>query len=110
MTELDCLVAARELISKEENWCQHAHARSKFGGKCDVDSNEAYAFCMQGAVFRILEVEPKYASNSKLDFSRKIFGLINDFNVVYFNDNHTHTEVLALFDATIEKLVIGLEK
>jgi len=95
MTDLKILTASRELISKPENWTQKAYARGKSGRKVKVTSKLAVCFCPIGAIAKI----------AKLGTLEVLCGetakALGQSHLVYFNDTHTHAEVLALFDAAI---------
>lgn len=100
-TTKEILVEARALISNEENWTQGTFARENKASTFGLDEQDprASCFCSHGALSRsaglyVLCNEPSYlALRNAMDGSIHIF-----------NDNHTHAEVLAAFDAAINSL------
>jgi hypothetical protein len=95
MTSREILVTARRKIENPINWC-----RGSF-------SNAGQAYCAVGAV-RLSDPECNgwVLCESKVErFLRKtVRQLTNGENdhVGMYNDNHTHAEVLAMFDRAIE--------
>lgn len=100
-TTREILVAARKLIEKPENWCQADYALDKTGKSvsCFADEGpDACAFCSSGAIFRVAIDSPL------LPDARMALVQAMDADIAYFNDKHTHAEVLAAFDRAIAKL------
>ena len=98
MTPLETLKAARQLISDPAKWTQGWFARNALGELVDVDSSSAVCFCSIGALCR---VESAAYSEAKRTLERNIS---DGLSLGWFNDTHTHAEVLALFDAAIAEL------
>lgn len=99
----DFLIAGRDVIANEKHWTQGTMARDQKGVICDNPWEEdAFCFCTVGA---ILKVAPRGTDN--LDIRRKIkdrlcaAGGIATGSLIHFNDNHTHAEVLAVWDKAI---------
>lgn len=99
MTETaEILRKARALIKDPKNWTQKACARDKYGYEVDVDSREAYCFCTIGA---IAKVSGRSTDGDARNALRDIIG--GRRSIANFNDEHTHAEVLALFDRAIAR-------
>lgn len=96
-TTLQVLIDARKLIEKPENWCQGWVARAADGSMRTSDSDDAVSFCMVGAITRAGGGDD-FATTDK--YRRLMLGESVSFGD--FNDTHTHAEVLAAFDRTIE--------
>lgn len=47
------LIAARDLIANIDGWTQGLHAIEHTGAEADVHSDDAYAFCADGACMRV---------------------------------------------------------
>jgi hypothetical protein len=54
MTAYEILCRMDKLLAKKENWCTHAYARSKTGKKVKVESRAAVAWCLDGALDRVV--------------------------------------------------------
>ena len=96
---LETLLKARDLISDPKRWTQRSFAVHEDGGDCLPEDDGAVCFCAEGALIR--------ASGSKLthgypkELEKALEAEMGD--IWHFNDTHTHAEVLAAFDAAIEK-------
>lgn len=96
-TTKQTLIAARALISTNARWTQYYPARDANGLACGPEDERAFCFCALGALDR--------ATNSSGDSYDKALDTLQNFmglRVDVFNDNHTHAEVLAMFDKAIE--------
>jgi hypothetical protein len=95
---LQTLKSARALIADEANWCQ---GRVFDGHKC----------CAVGALRKVTEGVRFPCSRNKLRWLAQIqleALLTHGYTALsYFNDTHTHAEVLALFDRAIARLEAG---
>jgi hypothetical protein len=98
MTTLEVLKAARELISDEKRWTQREFSRDADGNPLGSDEVSAgVCFCAVGALLRC---EGRIFSESYEALSESMEAV----TVSYYNDTHTHAEVLAKFDEAIAKL------
>lgn len=100
MSKLEIIKAAKELISDPERWIQGANARNEQGLMVLAYAFDAVCWCADGALIKAC------GSVNTIPFWR----LISDkpaFDVIEFNDNHTHAEVIALFDAAIARLELN---
>ena len=98
MTPLETLKAARQLITDPAKWTQGWLARNALGEHADVDSSSAVCFCSIGALCRVGSVA-YYGAQRILERN-----ISDGLSLGWFNDTHTHAEVLALFDAAIAEL------
>lgn len=105
MKTKEALVEARKLISNPANWTKNAFARNKHGDLAKVTSPTATCFCFVGAVTR---VDPKNISRHMRFLRAKIAPNIPPkryvalAQAVYnFNDNASHSELLAKIDELI---------
>lgn len=107
----DLIISARKVIEKPENWTTQYYARDADNEMCSIESANAVCFCSLGALRKVLY------NNGGMDiFGRQDFlydtaaGFLKAVagigDVADYNDNHTHAEVLALFDKTITDLEI----
>lgn len=99
---LEIIKSARELISDPERWSQGWYARDKRGDWTNFNSPTACKWCAMGAI-------RKMANADYEGYCVYLFALVGGaWELDDFNDNHTHAEVLALFDKAIAKLEGGL--
>lgn len=87
-TALQILIAARALIEKPENWCKGEYQK---GDAC----------CALGAIHRVKNENPCVFSDSGPEYSALCIAM-DGASINYFNDIHTHAEVIAAFDKAIE--------
>jgi hypothetical protein len=80
-----------ELLSKPEAWTKGVYARSRDGASCPAGSDEAVAWCLDGAMDRC-------HPNDWIEARRKLRELLPDIASFHWNDKpeRTHAEVLAL--------------
>jgi hypothetical protein len=95
---VETLRKARELISDRKRWTKRVLARNQSRSRVQhYSSLEACRWCATGAV---LKVNPDVVTaNAALS----ILGEDMEDCIGDFNDYHNHAEVLAAFDAAIEK-------
>ncbi len=102
MTTLETLRAARKLITPRLRWTQGAYNRTKWQREqTRPDDPKAYAHCAMGAIHTVTN-------------GHVVRGIVVELNrtvqddslngIIGFNDSHSHKEVLAAFDETIERL------
>lgn len=98
MILLDTLISARDLIQKEDNWCQWCPAKDKSGGLLvDPNNKRAVAFCAVGAIVRVTGDQSSPAAWDAFQAMK----LGECYNLAAFNNSHTHAEVIGLFDEAI---------
>jgi hypothetical protein len=96
------LIEARALIEDSKHWTQGANARDSYGRIIMQNSPNACLFCANGALLKICQdTLPIAHVISYLDREIVENGHQSLFS---YNDTHTHSEVLKLFDQAIAKL------
>ena len=95
MTTLEVLVGARKLIALPEHWTQNAFARTLEGNPTATLSPRAVCWCSIGAIYKV----SSYHSHGALAALKKVART----SFFTYNDNHTHAEVLSMFDRAIQK-------
>ena len=108
-TETIILKAARALLSKAENWCQHDYAKTKDGYYCGWNSPFATQFCIEGAIYR-------QGQNLEWEHTDKLIKKLNDriyekrhhdapySDVTGFNDTSTYEDVIQFLDDCIRTI------
>lgn len=107
----DILVHARELIAKEEHWIQ-GNLGIKSGYEWPLaraQLKDATCFCAVGALIRATQIVQQ--NDTIIEAPEDVLASLNttyaslnfSASLITFNDSHSHTEVLALFDDTINK-------
>lgn len=97
----ELLIAARAKIEKPENWTQGWFQRNALGDALFDDADgTACRWCALGAIAAVSNtpadsVTVQYFLTRALDM--ELYGA----GVAFYNDTHTHEEVLALFDKAI---------
>lgn len=97
------LIHARKLITDPAHWTQ-GYAVRDAEGNSDVPIDKAVCFCAIGACMRAEhDLKTAYAASSD-----PLYDTLHELGIKYgladYNDSHTHEEVLALFDKTINRL------
>lgn len=102
MSTVELLTAAKGLIANPENWTRGCAARNILGKPVTTLNSTAYSFCGVGAIDRAThELGLSYkAQNVAI---KALHSLIKG-SVSGFNDEHTHEEVMQLFDTAINNL------
>lgn len=97
MNTLEVLTQARELISDPARWTRGYMARNKSGDAVSEKSPGAVCWCSIGAMMAVAGSFPNeiYLAWDVLEQLTGV-GLL-----AYFNDNHTHEQVMEMFDAAI---------
>lgn len=110
-TTRETLQAARDLITDPAHWTQHILARRADGSACLPDDPAATRWCAAGALAKIADADGIIEGISqKLILSRydnryqhawaALTAIVGDLG--HYNDHHTHTDIINLFDRTIE--------
>ena len=98
---IDLLRRTRKRIESPDHWRQGFFAANKKGEPCLAKSPDACSWCIVGAL--IVECPDdillRLTALGAMDRKAGVIG-----GAVGFNDAHTHAEVLALIDRTIEAL------
>lgn len=103
-TPADIVRRARNLISDPEHWCQGSWAKDKNGSNLRFCDDDAVSFCAAGALGRAGSEAgcDTFLPHEIYDTLDRVIG--RGGSLTAFNDDHTHAEVIALFDQTIELL------
>lgn len=98
MTIKQALIAARVLIAKKSRWIKGFMAFNKQNRGVDATSLEACKFCVLGAIRHVAGEWSPLEERCR----ERLESVIGDGFIATFNDNHTHAQVLAVFDKAIE--------
>jgi len=93
MTVLRTLIAARKLIENPDDWWD--------GKLFDLSKHYMGKHCMVTAINRVCRGNDESCYPAMKSIADCLGGWGNT-SISYFNDNHTHAEVLAVFDRAIE--------
>lgn len=95
-TTREVLEKARELIATPERWTKGALARDEHGIEVPTCCDDAYCWCMGGAISAVSE-------NGSVYRSWGVVERIVSMHIDKFNDapERTHAEVLEAFDRAI---------
>lgn len=109
---IEKLKLGRALIADRSRWTQGAYARSSSdplkdghlrGTHCQVRSDRAVCWCSVGALKKVAVFEvnesPLYKELLKTVTDNSTYDSVESFN-----DSSSHAAVLAMWDATIERL------
>ncbi len=110
-TPKEVLIAVRELISDPKRWTQNAYARKgqdKFSMSVHPESKEATCWCMTGAIIKVCDDSSMEAQVIDLLQESMTGPIPGVMLIAIFNDNHTHDEVMALFDKVIGNMDLTL--
>ena len=95
-SKLDALIAARAIIADEAHWTRGDFAKDSMGYSADSTSNEAVCWCSIGALEKASDTG---SISAMIELNRTVQGSMSEYN-----DTHSHAEVLAVWDSTIERL------
>lgn len=103
MKTSEILIKAKAIISNPDKWTQGAFARNYDGEEVSPISSQAVCFCSIGALKASVgkdqsEVTMFYLVNAR-DYLMKA---TPDGYIAVFNDEHTHEEVMAVWDKAIK--------
>ncbi len=103
---LEVLRAAREQISDPANWCKGSFAKNYAGKSVQPWDPTACQWCLGGAIgaqdAKTNLMRAQAIWQDLLDLLRTAAGEDGFVSPAYFNDTHTHEEVLALMDRALE--------
>lgn len=100
-TTHDILVAARARIAKPENWCQFVMAKDHRGKSINSRDPMACCWCAGGAIYAVSDGVSDLTNGAFKALEMEIAGRHDGNLVPHFNDSHSHTKVLELFDRAI---------
>jgi hypothetical protein len=92
----DVLVAARAKIAEPENWCQGCQGLDKDGCGVNPLDSDAVKHCALGALSAVIGSYVLPTHPARVVLQRCVPGPIGPWN-----NRHSHTEVVAAFDAAI---------
>jgi len=98
MNTVEILKAARQVISDAKSWTQGTFARDANGKVASIRFGDC--FCSVGAIAKVTDrnlVEP--CPRAVIE----ALGVRSHAELARFNDSHTHSEVLDLFDRAIAR-------
>lgn len=101
----EALIQGKSLIQNPEHWTQGAFARNREGDRRWSNDEDAVCFCSLGAVSRVtnrLEDRTDPQGNDIYYHITHYLETAMGEPVSTFNDEHTHTEVMAMWDKAIE--------
>lgn len=102
MKHSEALKAAKAVIANPENWTQGTYYRREDGSPTDIRSL-ACKFCSYGAMRVANEMDSdRYLLGQEYIYRALIVIGKEKFTLDTFNDNHSHKDVMALFDKAIE--------
>ena len=101
-TVLDILIAGRELISDPSRWTQGASARDDRDNRVGATAGVAVCWCSMGALHKTATAEGSTYEDAYGAMMASLSLIAPDDGLANFNDTHTHSEVLALWDRAIE--------
>lgn len=108
----DILLAARDLISDPEHWTQGTLCRDAHGERIKLTDPNVHSYCAIGAIHAYLRDVPQFhhkvvavedALRDALPEEEPGYRLVHRFN-----DEHTHAEVMELFDTAIRNVKDGI--
>ena len=104
MNTKEILVNTRAFFSEEGKWCQGSSARNAKGHAVYQDSDEAFSFCLLGALFF---EKPRNQNDETYNKAYKIVRkTAGDISLVDFNDDpHTSfVDIINVLDVAIDSV------
>lgn len=92
---------AKSLIEDKSKWCRNAYAFTESGLRTTGYDADACKFCSIGALQRVL---PLGTGGAPAEFTEAVVTLdrATEGSLIHtYNDNHTHAEVMRLWDNAI---------
>lgn len=108
MDALHVLISGRTLISDPANWTRGSSARGALGQSTGALNDVAVCWCTLGAIEKVCNGWDNTTSGANEAY-KVLQGVLSDrgeesSQLSTYNDNNSHEEVLALWDAAIEKV------
>lgn len=102
----ELLIKAKALIDTPEKWVQGFYATDNLGHRVSACSSQAVCFCSDGALRHAADVEvgsstPTYVTAMNT-LCEVVAALTQHRSHTRYNDEHTHAEVMRVFDLAIE--------
>lgn len=103
------LIGSKDVISHEDHWCQNISSKTIDGSSICYADSEAYSFCSLGAIakfclsigYNFLEDDFKLVARATDYLSRMSRAIDGTQGYITFNDTHSHSEVMELWDEAI---------
>jgi hypothetical protein len=96
---LESITAAQELIRDPDHWIQGSFAQTENDIGVTPDHPAATCWCIWGA---LLKVEAEEEAYEILDLAIRDVAPDSIREIAYFNDNHSHEDVMKMFDRAKE--------
>lgn len=111
----EILKAARELISDPAHWLQNDFAADAAGIETESGMPDAVCFCAYGALNRVthtpdgmsIHLDGKLPRDVAIRTLIDVIGGREPHALAEFNDEHSHAEILSVFDKAIEFIESG---
>lgn len=105
MKPSEILRAAKERIATPATWCQEVYAKDKWGLQTAEIGPDAAQWCALGAMH--ITKQTHHSDIKSTDYAKAMEYLLRVMrpecdSLARFNDNHTHAEVMTLFDTAID--------
>lgn len=97
MNTLEVLKAGRKLISDPRKWTQDTYARDSDGLCVSGEDAAAVCFCSIGAVQHVTGKCHNIETEKVCEILSEAAGM----HIAYYNDKHSHEDVLAVWDRAI---------
>lgn len=97
MNTLEVLKAGRNLISDPQKWVQGTYAKNIDGWPIYGNNAAAVCFCSIGAVQHVTGM----CHNIETETVCEVLSNAAGMHIAYYNDAHSHEEVLAVWDRAI---------
>ena len=100
------LVMAKAKIKDPKCWTTTITARDSHGDPVMSQSSEAVRWCVLGALMAVTHRGDRDRLMAEMALENAIKNLSGHYsrNIAKFNDEHTHAEIMELFDTAIEEL------
>ena len=95
------LIDAKELISTPERWTQYAWSRTADGVSAGSFTEDAVCWCSIGAIRHVTKDSPYQVTGVARVLLDQEANSLGYETAIEYNDEHTHAEVMALFDKAI---------
>jgi hypothetical protein len=95
------LTAAQELIRDPQNWTKNAYARFA-NGRETSNLDDACKWCSIGAVLKVMGQTVAAEELVEFDYLGRAINDTKFGGVPDFNDSHSHSEVMWMFDKARE--------
>lgn len=98
------LKKARELISEPSRWTQGSYARDRYNRSCSIVKgiNTPVSWCSAGALCQIHGTPS--ANGEAYRALQKTCMILQNKNLLRFNDLNTHSDIITMWDKTIQRL------